>query len=146
MQTPVPFFNFASSFLGEVGCLQPCICSRWTDTVKAFNFGPHGNFGLFLTSSVASVDEPCTKSEENRICRSEVFLELLFSSFFCRTRFNDSKPFRKRGPKFPWGPKLGALTVLSRTRHYYLKCALFSKYKLTPSCSCCSKLSKTPRF
>jgi hypothetical protein len=30
-------------------------------TVRAANFGPHGNFGLFLASSVASVDESCTK-------------------------------------------------------------------------------------
>jgi hypothetical protein len=30
-------------------------------TVKASNFGPHGNFGLFLASLVASVDESCTK-------------------------------------------------------------------------------------
>jgi hypothetical protein len=62
-------------------------------TVKASNFGPHGNFGLFLASSVASMDELCTQNEQNRICRSKVFPQLLFSSFFCRTRFNDSKPF-----------------------------------------------------
>jgi hypothetical protein len=36
-------------------------------TVKASNFGPHGNFGLLLASSVASVDESCTKNEKNRI-------------------------------------------------------------------------------
>jgi hypothetical protein len=46
------------------------------------------------------------KNEQNRICRSEVFLQLPFSSFLCRARFNDTKPFWKRGPK------LGALTVL----------------------------------
>jgi hypothetical protein len=33
--------------------------------VKASNFGPDGNFGLFLVSSVASVDEACTKNEQN---------------------------------------------------------------------------------
>jgi hypothetical protein len=54
-------------------------------TVKASNFGPHGNIGLFLASSVASVDESCANIEPNRICRSEGFLQLLFSSFFCRT-------------------------------------------------------------
>jgi hypothetical protein len=71
-------------------------CSKPSDvTVKAPNFGPHGNFGLFLASSVASVDESCTKNEQNRICRSIVFLQLLFTSFFCWTRFNDSKLFRK---------------------------------------------------
>ncbi len=40
-----------------------------------------------------------------------MFLQLRFSSFFCRMRFNDSKPFWKRGPKFPWGPMLGAFTL-----------------------------------
>jgi hypothetical protein len=63
------------------------------NTVKASTFGPHGNFGLLLASSVASVVESCTKNEQNQICKSNVFLQLLFSSFFCRTRFNDSKPF-----------------------------------------------------
>jgi hypothetical protein len=83
----------------------------YNDTVKGSNFGPHGNFGFFLASSVASVDESCTKNEQNRICRSKVFPQLLFSSFFCRTRFNDSKPFWKRREKFPRGPKLEASAV-----------------------------------
>ncbi len=52
------------------------------------------------------------KNEQNQICRSKGFLQLLLSSFFCRTRFKDSKPLWKRGPTFYWGPKLGALTVL----------------------------------
>jgi hypothetical protein len=67
-----------------------------TITVKAFNFGPHGNFGLFLPSSVASVDESFKKMNRTEFVDlnfSEVFLQLLFSSFFCRTRFNDSKLF-----------------------------------------------------
>jgi hypothetical protein len=81
--------------------------------VKASNFGPHGNFGHFLASSVASVDESCTKNEQSWICRSKVFLQLFFSSFVCRTRFHITKHFWKRGPKFQWGPNLGALTVLS---------------------------------
>jgi hypothetical protein len=55
------------------------------------------NFGLFLASSVASVDESCTKNEKKQISRFKVFLQLLFSSSFCRTRFNDIKPFWKRG-------------------------------------------------
>jgi hypothetical protein len=69
--------------------------------VKAPNFGPHGNFELFLAMSVASEDESCTENEQNRSCRSNVFLQLLFSSFFRRTRFGDSKLFYNRGPKFP---------------------------------------------
>ncbi len=94
-------------------------------TVKASNFGFHGNFGLFLASSAASVDESCTKNEQNRICRSEFILQLLFS-------FNDSNLFWKRGPKFPWRPKLGALTVpkLNRTKvctsNVFLELSFFS--------------------
>jgi hypothetical protein len=38
------------------------------------------------------------------------FYNFYYLHFFCRTRFNDSKPFWKRGPKFPRGPKLEALT------------------------------------
>jgi hypothetical protein len=55
----------------------------WNEsTVKASNFGPHGNFGgLFLASSVASVDESCTENEQNRICRSKVSLQLFALHF-----------------------------------------------------------------
>ncbi len=52
-----------------------------------------------------------TKNEQNRICRSKAFLQLL-CSFFCRTCFDHSKPFGGTGPEFPWGPKLEALTVV----------------------------------
>jgi hypothetical protein len=98
-------------------------------TVKVSNFGPHGNFGVFLASSVASMDELCTQNEQNRICRSKVFPQLLFSSFFCRTRFNDSKPIQKRGPKFPWGPKLGALTVtLERWEQSFQTVLIFESF------------------
>ncbi len=64
------------------------------DTVKATNFGPHRNFAsFFFASSAASLDESFTKYEQKQVCRSNVFLQHLFSSFFCRMRFNDSKPF-----------------------------------------------------
>jgi hypothetical protein len=33
-------------------------------TVKAPYFGPHGNIGLFLASSVACLNESCTKYEQ----------------------------------------------------------------------------------
>jgi hypothetical protein len=32
------------------------------------NFGPLGNFAPFLAISVASLDQLCTKNEQNRIC------------------------------------------------------------------------------
>ncbi len=52
-------------------------------TVKASNFGSHGNFGLFLAiKSVASVDESCRKNEQNRICRSIKFFYNFYSRHF----------------------------------------------------------------
>jgi hypothetical protein len=53
-----------------------------TITVKASNFGHHGNFGPTFEISAASLDESCTRNEQNQIFRSEVFLELLTSSYF----------------------------------------------------------------
>ncbi len=109
------------------------------DTVKASNFGPHGNFAIFLASSVTSVDESCAKNEQNWICRSKVFLQILFSSFFCRTFFNDSKLFWRRGPKFPWGSKLGALTVVGMYCLGLLWIAKWTLFRLAPSHhGCCT--------
>jgi hypothetical protein len=58
------------------------------NTVKASNFGPHGNVGPFFASSVASLDELCTKNEQNPICKSEAFLQLSVSTFFVRSVLN----------------------------------------------------------
>jgi hypothetical protein len=38
---------------------------------------------FFFETSVASLDESFTKNERNRICRSKLFPQLSFSSFFC---------------------------------------------------------------
>ncbi len=79
----------------------------WDDrtTIKPSNFAPHGNFGPILARSVASLDELCTKHEhQNEVRKSKVFMMLF--SFFCRMRFDDSKPFWKKGLLFPWGLKL----------------------------------------
>ncbi len=100
-------------------------CPNNFDTVKASNFGPHGNLGPFLANSVASLGEFCAKNEENRLCKSKVCLQLLFHSFLCRTRFDNSKSSRKNGPKFPWGPKLEALTV-------HIDCCIFDWIFLIP--------------
>jgi hypothetical protein len=46
------------------------------NTVKASNFGPHGNFEPFLARSVASFGEFCHKNEQNRLCLIKVCLQL----------------------------------------------------------------------
>jgi hypothetical protein len=79
--------------------------SRPVATIKASKFVPHGNFGAIPATIVASLGESsimysCAKDEQNQVCKSKVFLQLLFSLFFCRTRFVDSKPSEKKSQKF----------------------------------------------
>jgi hypothetical protein len=40
---------------------------------KTSDFEPHGNFEPFLASSVASLDEICTKNEQNKIAHRNFF-------------------------------------------------------------------------
>jgi hypothetical protein len=65
-------------------------------TVKASNFGPPQNFGPFLARSVAFLGALCTRNEHNRVFKSKVFLQLSFSSVFCRSRFDYIKSYWKR--------------------------------------------------
>jgi hypothetical protein len=51
------------------------------NTVRACNFQSHGNFGPFLASSIVSVDELCTKNEQNRIYE-QFSVTFIFSFFF----------------------------------------------------------------
>jgi hypothetical protein len=51
--------------------------------------------------------------------RYEGFLQLPFSSFFCMPRYNDRKPFWKRGPK------LRALTLPYKPSTLHLKETLY---------------------
>jgi hypothetical protein len=88
-------------------------------TVKASNFGPCGKFGPFLCKFCSFLGWIMYQKLTEPNLKSKCFPQLLSSSFFCRTRFNYNKPFWKRSPKFPWGPKLGALTVHSSTSYVY---------------------------
>ncbi len=88
----------------------------WSEhnTIKISNFGPTVTLN-FLQDPLAAMVELRTKNEQNQIFWSEVFLQLSFSSFFCRTRFDMlySKPVWKEGPNYLWCPKLEALRVYS---------------------------------
>ncbi len=68
-------------------------------TVKGSNFRPHGNFWPFLARFVASLGWIITKNEQNWFSWSKVCPQLSLSSFFCRTRFDDSNPYWKKKSK-----------------------------------------------
>ncbi len=63
-------------------------------TVKASNFGPHGNFAPFTARFVASLGKFCAKNESN-LKMKRLFLQLLSHSLFCRKRFDNRKPSEK---------------------------------------------------
>jgi hypothetical protein len=52
------------------------LLERERNTVKASNLEPHGNFGLFLASSVASVDESCSKMTRTEFVNLKFFYYL----------------------------------------------------------------------
>jgi hypothetical protein len=55
--------------------LPQCPCSLGIAyTVKASNFGPHGNFLPFLARSVVSLGISCSKNDQNVVCKSNDFL------------------------------------------------------------------------
>jgi hypothetical protein len=81
-------------------------------TVNASNLEPaRANFEPFFASSGSYLDELCTKIKGNRICKTKVLLQFLFSSIFCRTCFDDSKHLWKKNRKFTWGSKLEPFSV-----------------------------------
>jgi hypothetical protein len=58
------------------------LCAIRYGTAEVPNFGPHVNIaGSILAGSVASLDEWCAKIEQNRICRSKVYLQFILFIF-----------------------------------------------------------------
>jgi hypothetical protein len=51
-------------------------------TVKAPNFGPHGNFGPLFQKGLLSLKRVLQKNEENKSCRKTLDLQIWFCSFF----------------------------------------------------------------
>jgi hypothetical protein len=73
------------------------------NTIKASNFGP------FLARSVASFGESFTENEQNRVCKSKVFLQ---PSLPVRRVLIIARPSSgKKSAKFTRGSKLEALTA-----------------------------------
>jgi hypothetical protein len=70
------------------------------------------NNSILTARSVDSSDQIRSKNEQNRIGKSNVFLQLSFSSFFFKKRLDDNLASSvEKSSKSTSGPKLEALTV-----------------------------------
>jgi hypothetical protein len=72
------------------------------NTVKASNFGSHGNFVPLFQMGLSSSKRVLQKKKENKICRTTLDLQIWFCSFFVRDSSKEATEFAKtKGPKFP---------------------------------------------
>jgi hypothetical protein len=82
-------------------------------TVKASNFGPHGNFGPLFQNNFLSSKRFLQKNEENKSCRKTLDLQIWFCSLLVHDSLKKKlQNVQEKGPKFPCGPKLEAFTVI----------------------------------
>jgi hypothetical protein len=96
-------------------------------TVKAPNFGPHGNFEHLFQKGLLSLKCVLQKNEENKSCRKTLDLQIRFCSFFVHDSSTEATELARKSPKFPLGPKLGNFTVFCLPREGVLvKVALSS--------------------
>jgi hypothetical protein len=58
--------------------IRPCTIG----TVKAPNFGPHGNFGLLFQKGLLSLKRILQQIEENKSFRKTLDLKICFCSYF----------------------------------------------------------------
>jgi hypothetical protein len=75
-------------------------------TVKAPNFVPLFQKGLLSSKRVLQ------KSEENKSCRKTSDPQVQLCSFLAHDLSKEATELAKKGPKFPWGPKLETFTVM----------------------------------
>jgi hypothetical protein len=81
-------------------------------TVKAPNFGPHGNIEHLFQEGLLSLKRVLQKNKENKSCRKTLDLQVWFCSFFVHDSSTEATELARKSPKFPRGPKLGAFTVI----------------------------------
>jgi hypothetical protein len=75
-------------------------CSfRLQHTVKAPNFGPHGNVGTLSQKGLLSLKRVLQKNEENKICRKPLDLQIWFCSFFAHDSSSEATELARKGPK-----------------------------------------------
>jgi hypothetical protein len=77
------------------------IKKRFEITVKAFNFGPHGNFGPFQKGVLSLKRVLQKKNEENKSCRKTLDLQIRFCSFFVHDSSKKATELARESPKFP---------------------------------------------
>jgi hypothetical protein len=71
------------------------------DTVKAPNFGPHGNFGPLFQKGLLSLKRVLQKNEEDKSCSSALDIEIRFCSFLVHDSSKELTELPKKGPKCP---------------------------------------------
>jgi hypothetical protein len=71
-----------------------------TSTIKAFNFEPHGNPGIFSSEGHAIIKTSSTENEGNKNCRKTFDLQTLFCSFL-NIISPKAADLARIGPKFP---------------------------------------------
>ncbi len=142
-------------------------------TVKARNFGPHGNFGPIFQKGLLSLKCVLQKSE-NKSCRKTLHLQILFTnhkfcSFFVHDSSTEATELERKSPKFPSGQsfqvrgfygsirdvpafthswKFGyiCLDFHLRIRWKIIRWSIFSINVVTGICLCCVDLALTVQW
>jgi hypothetical protein len=83
--------------------------SAFLYTVKATNFGPHGNFGPLFQKGLLLLKRILQKNEENKSCRNSLDVQIRFCSFLVHDSSKEATELAREGPK------LEALTVASNS-------------------------------
>jgi hypothetical protein len=71
------------------------------DTVKASNFGPHGNFGPLFQKGLLSLKRVLQNHEDNKSCRTTLDLQIRFCSFFVHDLSTEATELTRKSSKFP---------------------------------------------
>jgi hypothetical protein len=70
-------------------------------TVKAPNFGPHGNFGPLFQKGLLSLKLVLQKNKENKSCSDSSDLQNRFYSFLVHDSSKEATELARKSPKFP---------------------------------------------
>ncbi len=72
----------------------------YTVTVKASNFGPHINVGLFFQNGLLS-SKRFLQNEENETCGTTEDFKIRLCSFLAHNSSKEATELARKGPKFP---------------------------------------------